>query len=195
MKVKKCSYPFDWIFSNPNMVIDCITNNFCKFLDRSLHCVYEIHKKNTTNRSGHTVYGKRIFNHHYILNDDTYYYFERCVHRFNILLAKPGRKLFIITFVNRTVPYQTIINDVQNIYDTLNSKTKNFEILCIYHHIGVKLSSYVDNIHNNLKIIEIRTKSPSSGTRITNRVENDFFNNAIYSSYDFDILDDVHYFE
>jgi hypothetical protein len=27
MNMKKCSSPFDWIFSNPNMIIDCIDND------------------------------------------------------------------------------------------------------------------------------------------------------------------------
>ena len=33
--LKRCSYPFDWIFSSPNMVIDCISDDFKKFLDKS----------------------------------------------------------------------------------------------------------------------------------------------------------------
>jgi len=32
---KKASYPFDWIFSDLNMVLDCLQDRFKKFLDRS----------------------------------------------------------------------------------------------------------------------------------------------------------------
>ena len=33
--LKKCSYPFDWIFSTFEMIIDCIEDDFNKFLDKS----------------------------------------------------------------------------------------------------------------------------------------------------------------
>ena len=31
--LKLCSYPFDWIFSNCDNIIDCIEDNFNIFLD------------------------------------------------------------------------------------------------------------------------------------------------------------------
>ena len=39
--LKMASYPFDWIFSNIDMIIDCIENNFDKFLDKKY---YKNHK-------------------------------------------------------------------------------------------------------------------------------------------------------
>ncbi len=66
MNMKKCSFPFDWIFSNPNMIIDFIDNDFKIFLDRNLHIP---HEKNTNSKqsSGHIVYGGQIFNHRKII--------------------------------------------------------------------------------------------------------------------------------
>ena len=32
--VKKESYPFDWIFSTPDIIIDCINTNFAHFLNK-----------------------------------------------------------------------------------------------------------------------------------------------------------------
>ena len=71
-------------FSNINMIIDCIDTDFKLFLDRKLHIKY----KNSKNKSGHKVYGGNIFNHHYILENNTYNYFVRCVNRFRILNKK-----------------------------------------------------------------------------------------------------------
>ena len=32
---KKCSYPFDWIFSNYDIIINCLEDDFNIFLDKS----------------------------------------------------------------------------------------------------------------------------------------------------------------
>tara|TARA_Y100000389_G_C17323798_1_gene444433 strand:+ start:740 stop:907 length:168 start_codon:yes stop_codon:yes gene_type:complete len=45
--------------------------------------------------------------------------------------------------------------------------------------------------YNNLKIINITTTNKSSGTQITNKVEDDYFNNCIYKLYKFNIKDDI----
>jgi hypothetical protein len=34
-KLKLCSYPFDWIFSNCNNIIHCLEDDFNVFLDKS----------------------------------------------------------------------------------------------------------------------------------------------------------------
>ena len=34
---KKCSYPFDWIFSNCENIIHCIEDDFNIFLDKSYY--------------------------------------------------------------------------------------------------------------------------------------------------------------
>ncbi len=36
-KLKKCSYPFDWIFSNCDIIHHCISDDFKIFLDKSYY--------------------------------------------------------------------------------------------------------------------------------------------------------------
>ena len=189
--MKKCSFPFDWILSRPIMIIDCIDNDFKIFLDRNLHIPHEIHK-NSKRRSGHKVYGGRIFNHHYILEDNTYNYFVRCVNRFRILTKKKENKLFILSFVNKKKKInKKLENNILNLYNKLDSITNNFNLLVVYHRIGHDKASENIELNENIKIIEIYTQALSNGVKILNKDENEFYNNCILKLYDFKILEDI----
>ena len=191
MQMKKCSFPFDWIFSNPNMIIDCIDNDFKIFLDRNFHIPHEI-LPNSKKGSGHKVYGGKMFNHHYILEDNTYRYFVRCVNRFRILTKKKENKLFIISFVNKREKIsKELKNNIINLYKKLESITTNFNLLVVYHRIDHNMRSEIVELNENFKIIEIFTRAESDGNRIKNKVENQFYNNSIFKWYDFKILEDI----
>ena len=80
-KLKKCSYPFDWILSNHNIIIHCIKDNFVKFLDKSYYVSY------SDKKCFHKYYNDFMFFHHEpLINNDDYNYFIRCIDRFNNLL-------------------------------------------------------------------------------------------------------------
>lgn len=194
--MKKCSYPFDCIFSNPKMIIDCIDDDFVKFLDRSLHIpnTKPKYKNNTKDKSGHKIYGGHIFNHHYILEDKQYGYFVRCVNRFRELTKFNDNKLFIISFVNRK---QDITKNLQkqldDLYTTLQKITNNFDLLVVWHTVGTELKSNVieDKELNNLKYINITTINKSGGIKIKDKKENEFYNRCIFELYDFQIIDNI----
>ena len=94
-KIKKCSYPFDWILSNCDNIIHCLEDNFKTFLDKSFY----INIRKTM--CGHSYYNKRMFNHHNPLrNENDYSYYERCVDRFKKLVKYEEHKLFIMIFIN-----------------------------------------------------------------------------------------------
>lgn len=191
MKMKKCSFPFDWVFSNLNMIIDCIDNDFVKFLDRSLHIPHEKYK-NSKSVSGHKVYGGHIFHHHYILEDNTYNYFVRCVDRFRILTKKEENKLFIISFVNKKDNLsKKFVSNIVTLYKKLNSITNNFDLLVVYHKLGPKLGSEIVKLNKNIKIIVISTQSINNGFSIQNHTENTFYNNCIFKLFDFKIFNDI----
>lgn len=85
MNYKKCSYPFDWIFAKPNIVIDCLHDDFKILLNKKYHIEHQSKEKG---RSGHKKYHEKLFNHHDILTEKYYNYFVRCVNRFHLLLKK-----------------------------------------------------------------------------------------------------------
>ena len=102
LKLKVCSYPFDWIFTNVHIIKHIIEDNYNIFLDKSYY------KSIDYNRCSHLYYKESMFRHHNPLNINEYNYFIRCVNRFNELLKFPSHKLFISMYVNKTKTYKSI---------------------------------------------------------------------------------------
>ena len=100
---KKWSGPFDWIFSSPEIVSECIADDFSAFLDRKLHVKVPDEEKldPAINFCDHSYYKEKfgvgfMFNHYDIGNDDVYEYYGRCVRRFRAAL-RSGENLLLLS--------------------------------------------------------------------------------------------------
>jgi 3-methyladenine DNA glycosylase AlkC len=178
-KVKKCSYPFDWVFSNCDTIIHCIENDFKIFLDRSYYIIINDIK------CGHSYYHEKMFNHHNPLNKD-YNYFIRCVKRFRILLKSKQRKLFIMMYVNMKKSISDTNIDVIKQTIEFNNKfskyTSNYILLIIYHiqnDVRHHYFEYKDNIH----ILYLYTTSLSDGKEFIDNNDNLYLDHIIKSKY------------
>ena len=104
-KSKRHLLPFDVVYSNPEMVVDCIRNRFNVFLNRQL-----IYGK--VNKSGHVIYdrlnqefhnwrseGKShcTFHHHDLTRDELHYKYAEGCEKFLALSNVPHTKLFVCT--------------------------------------------------------------------------------------------------
>lgn len=178
------SFPFDWIFSDPDMVIQCVVNEFNIFLDKSYYTITsEIQR-------GHVLYGSNIFFHHNPLkNEDDYNYYLRCVDRFNILLKKTEPKLFVMIFINND--HGSRLEKFKNSIIEFNNKfkkyTENYNLLVIIqfpttdnnHHSF----TYIDNIH----FLDLYTSSNSNGILFLKKNDNQYLDNIIKNTYKFNI--------
>ena len=187
--LKFCSYPYDWIFTNYNTILDTLNDNFNKFLDK----IYYIKIENER-RCGHKIYGKSFFNHKNPLNDEDYDYYKRCIERFKNILNNPESKLFIITNINQTKEISNEnINKLNMIYNKLNSITTNFNLLCINSILNEKLdlknpiieSTKISKIQDNFYLVNFYTKTKSSGIRYSNKEDDDNYKNIIFNMFDF----------
>lgn len=88
---RSCSTPFDWIFSSPQIVEDCIRGDFRDFLDPR----FVVPVDETC--AGHTRYHRRLFNHRNPLVGANHAYYERCVARFRALYASARPIVFVST--------------------------------------------------------------------------------------------------
>lgn len=174
LSLKTTSYPFDWIFSNPEMIIDCISDKFSKFLDKTLY----------TTESHHSIYG-RTFIHRCPQIEENYKYYTRCIDRFNNLLSSKERKLFIMMFVNNEYNSDKKEEITARIVDFNNkfaTYTENYTLLVIIH------KPYKNELYNNLTIIdnihflELHTQSCSDGVGF-NPTENNYINDVINNNY------------
>lgn len=127
--LKKYSTPFDWIFSSPEMVIDCLNDNFTTFMNPIYLKSITQSRKNNDNEPGtsHLLYENKynlseIFAHRDITNDNDYSYFVRAIERFNSILRKDDGKIFIM--ISR--PEQMLEKNFSDLACLLNKKTSNF---------------------------------------------------------------------
>jgi len=184
-KLKRESYPFDWIFSSPTNIINILEDDFCLFLNR------ELYVSNKPSKCSHTLYRENMFNHHNPKdNNDHYNYFTRCVERFRKLLGKKCNKLFILTFVNvnnDVNQIQHIKQQVIQLNDYISTKTKNYYMLVICH------IPYQDNYKttlldiDNIKFILLYTQSRSNGLALLDPVEDNLTHKLLLDNYLFQI--------
>ncbi len=172
---KKCSYPFDWIHSNCNIITHCLQNNFKIFLDKS----YYININDT--KCGHSYYHERMFNHHNPLNKKDYTYFVRCVDRFKKILKKNESKLFILMYVNMN--HNEIDKSIE--FNKILSKfTSNYKLLVIYHQVN-KFRKYTFEKKDNIHFLKLYTLSESDGKEFKNEEDNMYLDNILKSYYKF----------
>jgi hypothetical protein len=160
--LKKASYPFDWIFSNPYSIMHCLDTNFKLFLDKSYYTINNLDLKIQT----HSFYypdGLTMFNHHNPLNLNDYKYFERCIQRFNDILKSDENKLFIIMFVNNKYEVSDYINDILLLNNKLKEYTLNHKLLFILHKcVGYQHHEWKEI--DEIDVLELYTCVPSVGT-------------------------------
>ena len=182
-KYKLYSYPFDWIFSNMDNIIDCIENKFTVFLDKS----YYINISET--KCGHSKYNQNMFNHHNpLINIEHYNYFIRCIDRFNNLLQKQEHKLFMMIFINMNNISENIKNKIIEFNNTLSKYTFNYTLFVIFHiknkEQNDSIFTYIDNIH----FLELHTLSKSNGVEFIDNNDNLYLDDIIKSKYNFSLL-------
>jgi hypothetical protein len=182
LNLKKYSCPFDWIFSNLDMIQDCLEDNFKKFLDKSLYIDNPTYKTNGENKGGHKIYGSNIFNHHNPKLKEDYNYYLRCVERFTKLLQSKETKIYIhmINMGNNNLNLEDLNIKILKINNTLSKLTENYKLLIIlYHEIHDEKKVIIEKENNNLIIVNLYVESYSIGTRFKDQDDEEFFKEFI----------------
>lgn len=177
-KIKTCSYPFDWIFSDCDMILHCIKNDFNKFLDKGYYNAIAY------NRCGHSYYHNTMFNHHNPLeNENDYEYFRRCICRFKELLNCHEPKLFIMTFINMDHVQEELKNKLIEFNNNFAKYTKNYVLLVIFHIKHKKNNHHDITYHDNIHFLELHTISHSNGKCFHDNNDTTYLNNIINQKY------------
>ena len=183
-RLKRFSLPFDWIFSSPNIVIDCINDDFAKFLDKQ----YYINSWEPHGMCGHSYYHPNMFNHHDVRLEHNHQYFTRCVDRFRKVLKRPESKLFLMFKINQDKPLDNEErSQIMQLNNKLSEVTTNYHILYVYH--CVKTAPHVTTQNENITYIEFNTLTRSGGGRFHNSVVDKELRDIIFGLYSFTILD------
>lgn len=188
LKMKKASFPFDWIFSNLPMILHCLEDDFSTLLNKKYYTITDP----TYYKQRHSYYEINIneytFNHHNPLNDKDHDYFKRCCKRFKNLLATTELKMFVIMFLNYNKIDEKFINDICIFNEVFGKYTSNYGLLCIIHYVAeYKYYNFIKI--NNIHFLEIYTPSQSNGKEFEDNEDNIFLHDIITSTYNFDLND------
>lgn len=128
--LRRYSLPFDWIFSSPEMLIDCLTDDFSAFLDRRYY--RSISESRGKPAAEHELYLQKygipaVFAHRDPTREEDYLYLTRCVARFRQLLHSSDPKLFVI--MGR--PNHDLPNRFSKVLEQLSRSTSRFVLLGI----------------------------------------------------------------
>lgn len=128
--LRRYSLPFDWIFSSPRMLIDCLDDDFSAFLDRRYY--RSITESRGKPAAEHELYLEKygipaVFAHRDPTVEEDYLYLTRCVTRFRRLLRSRDPKLFLI--MGR--PNHDLPNEFPQVLDLLSRTTTSFVLLGI----------------------------------------------------------------
>jgi hypothetical protein len=88
---RACAYPFDWIFSSPQIVEHCLRDDFRAFLDKELLVPVD------ASCAGHARYHARLFNHRNALLEEHHAHYVRSFGRFRALMDSERPVVFVST--------------------------------------------------------------------------------------------------
>lgn len=142
-KMKKCSYPFDWIINNYSHLCDILSDDFEKFLDKKFYTPRQ--PDALEGGCGHSLYNDYMFLHKDVMGKD-YEYLVRCVERFCKLLSSDKSKLFILESI---ISHKNTIQNVDTLNEILSKKTKNYHIIVAGPHADIKVHEMIqdNNVH------------------------------------------------
>jgi hypothetical protein len=127
-----------------------------------------------------------MFNHKNPLdNENDYNYYIRCVDRFKQLLKYEKLKLFIMIFVNMDNIQENAKNNVIDFNNTFSKYTKNYKLLVIFHIQNKKEQNHIFTHYSNIDFLELHTLSSSNGVYFNDFNDNNYLNNIILETYDF----------
>jgi hypothetical protein len=180
------SYPFDWIFSDIDMVTNCIEDNFQTLLDKTKYVT--IKGKESERCCGHISYKLNCFNHIDPLNNvEDYDYLLRCVSRFTNLLKRKEGKLFIILYNNdKNENITEFMEKINNLNKSIKQKSDNYNILCVLYKVSETLTHNIIK-NDNVIICNLYTTSKSTGRRFVNECDNIYFDKFLNDTYTFKV--------
>lgn len=140
LDLRTWSAPFDWIFSSPGMVRDCLADDFSDLLDRRHYESTPLHERQAPNetRCRHLLYRDRhaipfVFNHHDpAASDEDYRFLQAGVRRLRAALDRPGarNRFYLMTAL------PTEAATVRAIRDALTARGAINHLLMLQLHQG-----------------------------------------------------------
>lgn len=137
---KRASYPFDWLFTTPEIVLDMLGDDFEQFLNREQYIPHGLD-------AGHERYHETFFGHRNPANSSSDREFlKRCVVRWNDLMQAQKRVVFLTVILNESekrkrwkegftkdfqMPFDQSLKDYKPVIEKIRSVNPNCRFLFI----------------------------------------------------------------
>lgn len=160
--IRQESNPFDWLFSNIEMVKHCIEDDFNAFLDKSYYYSVNPAEGSDEKRCQHKLYESDdkypVFNHHDPLTiDEHYQHFVRSVDRFRNTLKSTEKKVFIYTsYFNKyrdNFNFEEVLLESLLFTEFLDKHVNNYTLITICDSVGELNHRIIKG--NNLVFIQL----------------------------------------
>ena len=195
-KANRPLLPFDVVFSNPMMVVDCIRDRFDKFLCRQ-------HIQGMGARSGHTVYDqlnkdfhgwsqKRsspcTFNHHNLASDSVHQKYAKGCEYFLALSKVPKTKLFLCT-LNPCGQSNLTERSTEKLVKAISDMFPYSHVLFVHIKIDKQLPRKQETVRKVVDTVTVThltvtTPSKSNGRQLVDDRDNTYLEDQILALYD-----------
>ena len=130
------SYPFDWVLTNLDIVLDCIESDFKHYLDKQFYFKNESYTSQLI--IGHKKYTDNMFVHRDPLSlDEDYSYIKRCVERFLKLYESDAEIYLVYTAYSNNIQKEKLLK----LLELLRGKNMNCHIV-IYNYVKSNEAGY-----------------------------------------------------
>jgi Putative papain-like cysteine peptidase (DUF1796) len=187
---KKASYPFDWIFSSPEIVEHAVGDEFQLFLDKKF--IFQI----TADKAGHNFYHSGMFNHRNPLKSEgDYDYYVRATKRFIDIVASGAPIVFVCTVIydmdrrpswskgfdkNFNRPTHRDLPSFQPMIDRLNAMNPNLKFFFLGQRLASKRTIELVHFDDKVCWINFDSKGKNDGVKYLNRLD-DIIVQELYS--------------
>lgn len=188
------SAPFDWIFSSPGMVRDCLADDFSELLDRRHYESTPLHERVAPEetRCRHRLYRDRhaipfVFNHHDpATSEEDYRFLQAGVRRLRAALARPGvrNRFYLLTALPTEPEIVHAIRDLLAARAAAAGADSHLTVLTLAR--GEQPSAQVLAREPDLAWFAVATRSPSVGLRFADPADDAFVKSLLRQPAQFD---------
>ena len=179
---KHASYPFDWIVTSSEIIIDILDDDFNRLLDRD-----QIISK--TYRAGHSYYHDIMFGHRNpALSKDDHAYFQRCVKRWKDLMNKNPPVVYVTIVLNEVDKRKDVLNgfngkmkaprnqklaDFNEMRQRLKEVNPNTQFLFIEQYTESEFDLDIQDQSEEVMWIRFSVKGSNTGVQYLNKLDDE----------------------
>lgn len=186
---KRVSYPFDWIFTTPEFILDMLGDSFEQFLDRDQYIPRGMD-------AGHERYHEWLFGHRNPASSEgDHEFFKRCVVRWNELIQSQKPVVFVSVILNESdkrkrwkkgftkqfqMPTDQKLSDFDGVIETILAINPNCKFLFIEQYTQEPFELSVKEKNEHAFWLKFCAIDRNTGVQYLNEVDDEVMKTIYY---------------